>query len=225
MRLTDYFIKDTFDVLSSGNYWISGCGAQTDLVKALLDQTYNYLQEIIESIDSAGPLGTSAYNAFFKGDNTDDVKAVFDRIATGANIIVNGRLRHPTIMCISIGDRRTNRYWLECKYSNVNAVYLDGTELVYLCPSALGLQAYPESANCAMTPAPGNLVATGQDLTRTQFSTLLHELVHLYLQRPSLDPEEYGLPEVINLPADESVINPSSYAFYAASMLSLLYYI
>ena len=53
--------------------------------------------------------------------------------------------------------------------------------------------------------------------TYTQYSILVHELVHLYLQEKALTPEVYDMNECISLPSDRTAVNPGNYEYYAQS--------
>ena len=58
----------------------------------------------------------------------------------------------------------------------------------------------------------------GPDIGNTQYTTLVHELAHLYLPGGGLNPEVRGINSCINQPAAKKVINPSNFAYYAGSM-------
>ena len=63
--------------------------------------------------------------------------------------------------------------------------------------------------------------STGMLLGETQWTILFHELVHLYLDVPSLVPEVRGIFDVQELESSKAVRNPASYGFFLASMIVL----
>lgn len=205
---------------TSGNYLIYGCGSLGDAIKGLLEHTHSRLEEAIEALDAGGPLGRPpAYTAFFHSASPDLVAGVLKRIVAGANITVEGREWRPTIVCSNPTDPALLDSWQRCQKTNAHAFH-DGHQNVYICPSSIRMKAYPDSRDCARHPVAKGVMATGQGLVRTLFSILLHELVHLYLGRPGLRPEVYGIFGCLELGANEAVINSGSYAFYIASMFS-----
>lgn len=73
-------------------------------------------------------------------------------------------------------------------------------------------------ANDCVGRLPNGRFSTGQGLVRSILAILLHELVHVYLDPRHLPRDFYGIHAVLDLPAEESVINPPNYVFYVASM-------
>ncbi|KAL9116872.1 MAG: hypothetical protein Q9187_006598, partial [Circinaria calcarea] len=195
----------------SGNYLIYGCGASTEAIKAILGQVHQHLQKAIETIESAGP-STETYNAFFRGVDPKIVTGVFRRIIAGGNIMVNGQPQHPSITCPHANHPMLREHWKLCEGMKRFA-YHDESQFVFLCPRTLRLPAYPNVRDCVRRTNSKN---RGISLLETQFTILLHELVHVYLNRPNLKPEVYGIFECLELPPEKSVANAGSYAFYIA---------
>lgn len=207
------FSKATDVFYPTGNYLIYGCGYSTKEIKALLAQVHHHLQKAIDSIESAGPSGTEAYNAFFRGVDPKIVTGVFRRIIAGSNILVNGQAQQPSIACLHPNNPVLRPHWNICEKSKMDAFH-DESQYVFLCPSALRLPTYPHSRNCVRANTKFNV----QKLVVNQFTILIHELVHLYLNRPNLKPEVYGVIRCLELPPEKSVANAANYHFYIASM-------
>ena len=188
-----------------------------------MHQILVHIEGAVESIDSAGPLGTTVYNKFFNGVDPDRVKAVLSNITAGHDISIHSGPHQPVIACANPDMPHWAASWAACQQSKpkANAMWVANSPFIFLCPVFFTYPEVPTSVNCVGGRATRTTFSTGQGLGANQFGILFHELVHLYLDSPPLEPEMMGLWESLDLPASESVINPTNYVFYLASMFLL----
>lgn len=59
-------------------------------------------------------------------------------------------------------------------------------------------------------------MSDGWHLARTQYAILVHELAHVYNPGTLVVEEKYGIPETVDLDAEQSFGNAQNFAFYAA---------
>ena len=204
----------SLDIVVSGNYVIEQCGKQAGVVKASLDDTYNYLQKIIRFED-----GTSApYKAFLDGVDLGETKALFSRIMAGRNITLSSTSYRPVIVCITA---RSSGFWNYCRdNSNFTGFHLRGTHFVMLCPLFFrDLNPWPVPRDCNVVNS-RNTQLSGPLLSATRYTSLVHELVHMYLGKPGLRPEVYRTNACLKLSSEKAAINPNNYALYAGSECS-----
>lgn len=187
-------------------------------VALLLHSIWAIIQEAIESIDDAYPLETHVYHQFFRGVDPNKVKAVLSTIAAGPNITIEPRTYQPEIACANPDLPELASAWAFCQQTNprINAMWTINTPWVSLCPTMFIDPELPTADDCVGQPRHG-AHSTGQSLVTSQFGHLFHELVHLYLDVPALEPEIYGLWYALELSASDSYSNPSNYAFFLAS--------
>lgn len=197
---------------------IKGCGDKTLVIGHLLHQMWFSIQEAIESIENSEPQGTPVYNKFFAGVDPIKIKDILTNVATGPNVFIHDQLHQPQISCANPDLPELASAWAYCQQTDpaIAAMWMPYTPWIYLCPFVFTEPKFPTEQNCVGVHTPFGY-SSGQLLASTQFSNLLHELVHLYLGPESLRPEVYTLWDVINLTAEESAINPASYVFYIAS--------
>ena len=209
-----------YPVTVSGNYWILGCESQSANVQHLLQKLIEYIHEAVESIDGAGPVGTTIYRKFFGGVDPNIIRPVLERTATGPNLTLTyqneQKSHHPTIVCANSFMPEIEKFWLHCRDSRRQASWAIDTQFILICPRTFTLKMLPEPSDC-FKRLPNGKFHGGQSLARTQLSVLFHELVHLYLNRSSLKPEVYHLSDIVNLSPADSVRNPANYVFYLAS--------
>lgn len=196
--------------VSSGNFLIQYCGAQAGSVKGFLGHAYNSLEIVVETLNSS----SDVYKAFFSGVAPDQVKDVFRRITTSPNISVSEASERPVIECVT---ETQTRVWTFCQKSQSWAAWQVGTQFIFLCPIFwTKLNHYPTPSDCGKVNGAGTR-STGPNLANTQYTVLVHELTHLYLERQSLTPEVYNANDCMALPGSMSEINPNSYALYVGS--------
>ena len=197
--------------VTSGNYLIQYCGNYAPIIQKALQNTHASLQQAIASMDPTSPV----YKAFLNGVDANDVKALFGQISAGANIeLPNGHLARPTIVCI---NNHMEPLWSECKQGHRSASAAENTQWIFLCPIFwLVLLPAPLSFHCGSVDSTSKSIE-GPDMTQTQYTVLVHELVHLYLGKAKLKPEVYHINDCLALPASQAAINPQNYALYAAS--------
>ncbi|MCJ1377643.1 hypothetical protein MMC17_000739 [Xylographa soralifera] len=110
-----------------------------------------------------------------------------------------------------------------CQIGDTIAAYVRPSRYILLCERFWSYLAAPEpgSRNC---PSVANNEFVDDQSSRVsmyQSYLVIHEMVHYYLQEPSLNqetnpPEVYDLNECVALSATDSERNPSNYQFYVA---------
>ena len=201
---------------NAGNYAIYACGTRIDEVRALLEQTKAFLQEAVGSTQSTAVLGNNPYKAFFRDVDPNVVKRVLTNIIAGDKLSIQGNLYHPTIVCVNDVTPGLKQQWDRCQMGRVRAMWSDRSQFVYLCPDFWELKLQPESSDCGAVVAGGTQLQ-GSSIEYTQYTLLIHELVHVYIGAPVPQPEVYGVNIAMRLGRTVSVVNPSNYAFYAGS--------
>ena len=203
------------DLVTSGNYYIEYCGHYANVIQNALQNTHDYLQQAIGSIDPTSP----PYKAFLNGVDANDVKALFGRISAGNNLVVSGRSLRPTVICV---NNKMDRLWDLCQSRTHSAMSASNTQWIFLCPIFwLVLIPKPQPSHCGRLNSAGTSIS-GPDIAQTQYTVLVHELTHLYLNKPDLKPEVYNLEDCLALPASQAAINPQSFSLYAGSKYSYL---
>lgn len=213
--------------MASGNYRIVYCGQHSYRLVSLLHSIWATIQEALEAMDSAGPAGgTPLYNTFFQGVDPARVMAVLERIAVGASVHALRGAGNPTIVCdnANVPDVVGSDAHAECAtVRGLIALWVEQSNTVFLCARYLAMNRLePEPRHC-VGYLPGGRYTTGILLAETQWSVLLHELVHLYLNVPALKNEARGIFAATDLSPEQAAINPSSYVFFLASMSHLLH--
>ena len=196
------------------------CSSQSGALETLLLQIFSGLNNAIEAIDSMGLNPTPVYNAFFGGVDPVVVKGVLERIIAGAKIPFNGKLQNPTIACVNNQDSSWAFQSAECaRIPNTQAfINLRQPNYIFLCSHFPSLPTAPAEKDCAKLNQARSRLSYSAIGGGTQFTVLLHELVHMYLGQPSLPAEVYDVNPVMSLPPSQSAINPENYAFFVGSM-------
>ena len=213
-------------IVNSDNYGVVNkfilykCYGRSAAMETLLLQIFTGLNHAIESITSMGSTPTPVYNAFFGGVDPIVVKGVFERILGGAKISVNGKLMNPSIACVNNQDPAWKFHLAECnRVPNTQAfLNLQGPNYIFLCPHFPSLPTAPVEKDCAKLNQARSRLSYSAIGGGTQFTVLLHELVHMYLGQPSLPVEVYDVNPAMSLPPSQSAINPENYAFFVGSM-------
>ncbi|MCJ1421762.1 hypothetical protein MMC32_008129 [Xylographa parallela] len=204
----------------ANKYILYKCYDQNGAMETLLLQIFSGLNNAIESINSMGSTPTPVYNAFFGGVDPAVVKGVFERILAGAKISVNGQPRNPSIACVNKQDPSWNFHVAECnRIPNTQAfVNLEGPNYIFLCPHFPSLPTAPVEKDCAKLNQARSRLSYSRIGGGTQYTVLLHELVHMYLGQSSLAVEVYDVNPAMSLPPSQAAINPENYAFFVGSM-------
>ena len=218
-----------FDSAKSGNYLIVYCDADTaGSHAAYLQKLIPYMQSHLEAVVTDLDRGTAspAFRAFFKtNNNLEPVRKVFTDIINGSKIVTgqNGRFKPPpTLVCADTDEPSLDHLMDACNsYTRPGAYIVNPQKLVALCrifwtePPAARKTACPQIAN-------GKALTEPTSLVETQYSILVHELVHIYNMFDDSWQEVYGFDDVVGLDAIRSVENAQNYAIYAAGQLRLL---
>ena len=214
-------LKRDDDPAYSGNYAIKACGDRVSLVKTLLESTYESLVQAMDLLPT--PVGNGGgsivYNAFFNGVDPALVKSLYQHMTAGTNVTINRRPFNPTVVCVNDQDprlvmRKASAACASTSEGTTMGLALRGSPYVFLCPLWTQVHLFPLPYMCG-TVGRLNTLTSPVNLATTQYGNLVHVLAHLYLGN-SLSPKVMLPNDCIALPPSQSVINPQSYAFYAA---------
>lgn len=215
---------DTSTSTYSGNYRIISCGTQVPAVKSLLDSAYQWIQN--DNLSMKSP----AYDAFFGNLQPDTVANVFECITSGLDVFNEP----PTLTCVNeanaLTDANIHGLWEECqKNPRVNAISPHASAEIYLCPRFFDLHVEPKARGCGtVNHANTQLIqvplAHGWMLS-TQYGVLIEALANIYIPkattRPSLVFDVNDINQCMELKPEKAMLNPASYAYLAASKLTL----
>ena len=198
------------------------CDEKEPAVKALLDRLYYGIQQAHEDMDSAEPGGSPAYRTFLGGVNPNNVRSLFSQIAAGSNLEFNGgRFHPPEIACVHPRHKSLMpRQWAHCSdgaREGVAAMWEKSTHSIFLCPYFWIFPSSPTEDKCPQVVQAGTRFDKS-NIIETQMNVLFHELLHLHMGYPMLEPEAYGINKCANLPPHLSVINVSNYDYYLGCM-------
>ncbi|MCJ1476261.1 hypothetical protein MMC13_004927 [Lambiella insularis] len=190
-------------------YILYKCYAQSEAMETLLHQIFRGLNEAIKSIDSMG---------------------VLERIIVGAKIPVNGRPKplYPTITCVNKQEPALAHFAADCAAVPDGRAFIpqkSNPNMIVLCPYFSSLDVAPTRNDCAKLNKARSRLSYSKIGGNTQFSVILHELVHLYLGQPSLGnpglpAEKYKVNPVMSLPPSQSAINPANYVFFVGNLVA-----
>ena len=228
------------DRILQQNYHLIGCkaglpGAAAEQLKFLITQIRLNLKLVIRETlkGTASPFG---FEAFFKtNDNVHRVLKIFHKIANGA------RVRAP--------DSYGRTHWLKpkkgapiigCAFSAPEALFSDqahhdcqdppryayhpsGSAWIYLCPDFWKAPSHPSYVDCPNVYDNGTVGPEDIALHMNRQAILVHELVHMYLAKPSRNStEHYTIESAIALSAEEAVENASNYGYFYSGMFCVM---
>ena len=214
-RVPAWTLGNVDDWVSSGVYLIYSCSSKAPIVQNLLDLTYRWTRTANLSMESP------AYEAFFGNTNQGYVRYVLGCITSGCT--VNGS--RPTLVCVNEADAGIRTFWNQCHDSPKATIILpsDSTNLM-LCPRFFGYSIGPQHENCGIVNHANTKLIT-QDIDRTQYGYLIDALAYLYIPIAMATIPLHGTVveenACMNLAPDVAVRNPSNYAFFTSSKLSL----
>ena len=217
------------DTVDSGNYLIHRCnagqpGSQASKLQNILPQVYDGILKVITDLQQETPK-THGYGTFFKDDSSKaEISQVFQRMAAGANVILqrpgnNGGIyfRRPTFICAN-DVPETNLIYNYCMRSNkaplVNWLH---TELIALCPIFWMVKQQASSSDCPLVVA-NSLVPNDERLLQNQEALLVGSLMHLYHQQNVQ--MVTAIADASELNVSESKLNAPSYGLYYAGKRS-----
>ena len=126
------------------------------------------------------------------------------------------------IVCADSRFQNTDFFANECaKDAAILAGAVVGTQFIFLCPAFFTTPVFPLESQCPVVKSVTTLSA-GVDAWSTQYTSMLHELVRIYLGT-YLEPPVDKINEVMVLGPGDSVINMGSYAWYAICESRSLY--
>lgn len=206
----------------NGGYFIQHCYDSSEAISGVIDKIRSHITKAIDYIDHSQTGDAAIYNAFFKGVDPEVVEGVLNRVAEGAPFFYSGRgpALPPSVICVAEGNPATQRQFNDCNWMEEADYAFHPTNtyrFVFLCPYFLSEDPEPTHGDCAKLSSRGDRLSHSPIGGNIQTSFLLHELVHLYLQKGEFRPEEYEINEVMALPAWRKAINPSNHVFFVGS--------
>lgn len=147
---------------------------------------------------------------------------MLELVAIGGDVWVPSRGGNykPFIICdnANVPAVRESSFHAECaSNARIRAFHAKEQSEIFLCPRHWTSEVEPMANHCPR-PIGNRQYVSGVMLGESQWSTLLHELLHIYIGVPTLDPEVYSIWGAPDLPASKAVINPTNYVFFLASM-------
>ena len=171
-----------------------------------------------------------AYDAFFGNLQPHYVANVFECITSGLDVFNSP----PTLTCVNeanaLTDANIHGLWEECqKNPRVNAISPHASAEIYLCPRFFDLHVEPQSRGCGTVNHANTrliqIASTHGWMLSTQYGVLIEALANIYIPkattRPSLVFDVNDINQCMELKPDVAVLNPASYAYLAASKLTL----
>ncbi|MCJ1237086.1 hypothetical protein MMC14_005070 [Varicellaria rhodocarpa] len=179
--------QDPYDVVSAGNYQIYSCGKQAELVRALLEQTYNLLREASASLQDSDAVHGLVYRTFLDGVDKHELRRMLAQIMAGEHVSIFGKPPwFPVIACVNNDNPRLKEPYEFCAKNLETPAIVRGTQF------------------------------STTMLATNRFVILTHELLHLYMGTQSLYPKVYEINACTGLPPWEAAINPANYEYYLA---------
>ena len=144
--------QDPYDVVSAGNYQIYSCGKQAELVRALLEQTYNLLREASASLQDSDAVHGLVYRTFLDGVDKHELRRMLAQIMAGEHVSIFGKPPwFPVIACVNNDNPRLKEPYEFCaKNLETPAMWANQTTIILLCPSMLSslVPMYPVASDC-----------------------------------------------------------------------------
>ena len=219
------------DSVRSGNYQIFYCDANTTgssaaYFQALIPYMQSHLQAVLSDLDRG--TASPAFRAFFKtNNNLEPVRKVFTDIINGSEFLTVGSRGYgqfqarPTLLCADTDDPSVDLLDECYGYVRPIAYIVNPQKMVAICPLFWTVPPVPRKTACPQIEN-GKVLTEPTTLVTTQYTILVHELVHIYNRFDDSWEEVFGFDDVVGLDAIRSVENAQNYAAYAAGQLRLL---
>ena len=222
-------MSNRFSQINSGNYRIVNCDDNAHLVGTLLRYLSSALGPVIE--DSRRQIPSPAFSTFFGDVNFGPhVSGLLLNVTTGVAMDDQGS---PILFCttginqLPIIDQDTGVHtdmYLHCQETEgmIMTIWYD-TPYIVICPfffTTPNLQAVPPGHNRPKVAR--NMMeylGTGASVVQYQMWSIFNQIVHYYVfmahreQTSSID----NINACMRLEGNDSVLNPQSYLYYAAS--------
>lgn len=221
-------------IVTNGNYSIFFCEKNINSagIVDFLPQVRGALQFVLQDLEN-GIASRHGYRTFFKSNaNLPHVKQVFQAIAEGQNL-QSGK---PVIECLNPYTEtpaHSSAFSTMCVpkpgHEMVRAAAFPPNGITVICPDFWTHPAFSEGADaCPLvtwTRRRRGFADEGRELTDTQFTRLVSELVRLYNPLNGLLEEDdvYGAQKCFELDVEKSVRNAGNWALYAACKLVVSY--
>ena len=221
------------DTSTQHSYLTANCDArilgptEAAMLEEMLAQVQANLRIVINQAKT-GVASKYGFQALFKSQsNRGQVASIFNNIMTAAhaNNDPDQAPITPLIICVApeTNDQRVDgmsALYQRCEDDpELRAVQPVNSNIVIFCPSFWQLPGVPPQGTCPKKDAKTNLMVPNKMwLQMNRQATFVHEMVHLYLgHRDGLAKNEtYNIGDAVALGEQESMKNPSNYAFFYA---------
>ena len=225
-------------ILSYGRYSVENCRAYLPRLTDVIDYAIDSVKPAVTDAQ-LGHRSTHGFRAFFKYDGAKEyVEEILRSIYTMRPIRAMepwpGQRTAPHFACVTRSSKELYPWvvvdpWHICQFSNTAAFWASESSFIFFCPRFFDNPERP--TNLAGRNCPGvrdnRWLHNNNNLYHYQTYTIIHELVHFYLQHQSLSgistpPEQYGIDGCVALSPLNSLHNPTNYQAYVASKSRML---
>ena len=186
------------------------------MIKDFLNEFNKDLKSIIASMDS----NSDVYRAFLRDVEPELVKDLFRKVIAGSKALERGSLRRPVINCVT-NERSFDWDW--CRRTQLGGGWGHHTARIILCPKWITnvKNSRPHRMQCGKTFRAGHDLVC--PMAGTQYGSLLHELIHIYIGVEHLKPEVYDMKKSMTLSGSEAFRNPVNLVQYVVCRLLHIY--
>ncbi|KAL8811755.1 MAG: hypothetical protein Q9200_001554 [Gallowayella weberi] len=191
------------------------------VMRAQIAKAITYIDQAVDEHQDA-----TIYNAFFSGVTPSVVRGILHRILVGGKVFSNtyqynlpqvgcsgGRFQQMTAECRLIQPRTA---YIESELKEERTKYTSGN--ILLCPGFFKQAAQPVQADCPILSTTRQRLSNSDIGAGTKTATLLHELIDMYLDEVSLQPEVDEINRALVMTVETKRINPPSYVFFVAAV-------
>ena len=187
-------------------------------MKDLVQQMSARLDQAVETLDASGIDTTDQYYAFFNGVEQKVIRDILASMADADDVLGYKTLNawRPSIICVDYRLRAYREYMTKCQ-TGKDAIWLEGSPVVIICPNFFQLKLEPADTDCTTANDRGTFLS-GPTLASTQMTVLIEAVIHMYIpDRKVLHNEVHGLNPCMSLSPAKSQLNPQNYAFFVGS--------
>ena len=191
---------------------------------AMLGQVQKNLRVVIKQAKN-GPVSKYGFRALFKSRKSSrKVAATFTKIMNVVKVKNSPEQGPMTPLTICVtestaqGAEGMDVLYEGCRVNTeIRALQPQGSNIVILCPSFWQAPLEPPGWACPKRDANGTLTPNEGWLQLNQQAIFVHEMIHMYLGHLYVTRNEtYRLGNAVALSEEESIRNPSNYAFFYA---------
>ena len=222
------------DNLVVGPYVISRCGSKGEpnsratRLSRIIPRMIDDLNHKIIPDAKLGFNSSHGFGTFFGlSSSVQFVTDIFEQIASGHQVMGHDHVIRPvTFICANADDnKKSGRSFYKKCTSNpyVPMAVVKGTEVVMICPLLWEGEDFLPPSQCPQAfNSTAMIVAADSAFGEDTFSTIVHELAHIYgiVGRP----EAYDFGELVDLSPERQLQNAQNFGFYAEGELPPKHY-